>query len=200
MKTLHKLATSLCAMSFVVACSKEPAAEPVSEAEKKEQQMQRVTIVSDAQPDQTIPAFNTYSFVDKVNVVIEDPRIDAKQVQQEVRDAIAAVMQAKGYSYEPESEKADLVMGFVFSLESGLADADLTRLFGMSAGVVGVGSEGRYEKATLVLGVMSPNTEQLLWKTMVQGFADFEKPKQESTGRADAIVGRMLENLPQAGQ
>ncbi|RJG51594.1 DUF4136 domain-containing protein [Motilimonas pumila] len=200
MKTLHKLATSVCALSLVAACSKEPSAEPMSEAQKKDQQMQRVTIVSDAQPGQTIPAFNTYSFVDKVNVVIDDPRIDTKQVQQEVRDAIALVMQAKGYSYEPKSENADLVMGFLFSLESGLADADLTRLFGMSAGVVGIGSEGRYEKATLVLGVMSPNTEQLLWKSMVQGFADFEKPKQDKTGRADAVVGKMLENLPQAGQ
>jgi len=178
------------------ACSKEvPVAEPAAE-----KPIQRTTIVSDASPAQTIPAAKTYTFVDKVNVVIEDPRLDKVVVQGEIRNAIASVMQAKGYSYEPDVAKADLVMGFLFSLESGLPDVELIKMFGLSPGLMSISNDGRYEKATLVLGAMSNDTEQIYWKTMLQGFADFERPRDEATKRADRIVGEMLANLPTAGQ
>ncbi|MDO6527332.1 DUF4136 domain-containing protein [Motilimonas sp. 1_MG-2023] len=195
---LRKISSYLLLPVLVVlsACSKD---EPVTE-QAVEKPMQRTTIVSDATPGQTIPASKTYTFVDAVNVVIEDSRLDSTAVQGELRNAIASVMQAKGYGYEPNVAKADLVMGFLFSLESGLPDAELIKIFGLSPGLMSINSDGRYEKATLVLGAMSSDTKQVYWKTMLQGFADFERPRDEATKRADRLVGEMLANIPTAEQ
>lgn len=177
------------------ACSKDEAV-----VVTPEKPMQRTTIVSDATPAQTIPAAKTYTFSDNVNVVVADPRIDNAAIQAEIRNAIASVMQAKGYRYEAEVGKADLVMGFLFSLESGMSDVELIKMFGLSPGLMSINDDGRYEKATLVLGAMSGDAKQIYWKTMLQGFADFERPREEASERADLLVGKMLAQLPAAGQ
>ncbi|MFO6425476.1 DUF4136 domain-containing protein [Motilimonas sp. KMU-193] len=195
MKTFHLILSSV-VLTLLVACSK---SETTSE-DSANNNLQRTTIVSDATPKQSIPISKSYTFADKVNVVVADPRLDQQQVQEEIRNAIAAVMQEKGYTYQPELAQADLVMGFVLALESAVTDQQLIAKFGLSPGLMSIASDGRYEKATLVLGAMATDTETIYWKSMLQGFADFERDRKESERRIDLLVAQMLSDLPQAGQ
>ncbi len=195
MKTSY-LILSCVLLPLLAACSKSE----TTAVEAASKDVQRTTIVSDATPKQSIPISKSYTFVDQVNVVVADPRLDQQQVQEEIRNAIAAVMQEKGYTYEPELAQADLVMGFVLALESGVSDEQLIAKFGLSPGLVSISHDGRYEKATLVLGAMATDTETIFWKSMLQGFADFERTQQESERRVDGLVAQMLAELPKAGE
>ncbi|MCE2573518.1 DUF4136 domain-containing protein [Motilimonas eburnea] len=195
MKTIYLILSSIL-LIFLAACSESES----NTSDAANDSLKRTTIVSDSTPKQSIPIAKSYTFVDKVNVVVEDSRLEPAQVQQEIRNAIAAVMQDKGYTYEPDLAKADLVMGFLLALESGVSDQQLIAKFGLSPGLVSLNSDGRYEKATLVVGAMATDTETLYWKSMLQGFADFERARDESERRLDTLVAQMLSDLPQAGQ
>jgi hypothetical protein len=202
MKKIVLLASLLVSLSALIACSNSVNEEQVKLAEQQ-RQLERLTLVSSGEPSQVLPAFTTFTWNDDFNRVLSATDDSSEnQIKGYIRGQLIQYLATKGYVYQADPEKADVVLGFLFALEGDVADELIQQRFGLLPGlnVDGV-NDPRYEKGSLLLAVMSIDLNVYYWRSAVQGFVDLEKGiNNPSDQRMQGILSMMLGRFPQAGR
>lgn len=174
----------------------------VEEAEQA-RKATRMTVVSSAKPADVLPAFKTFTWNAEYSHVLsalsEGNRIST---QQYIQNEIIRYLETKGYAYQADPKKADLVMGYLFSLEDDLADETIQAKFGLLPGINSSDvTDKRYAKGSFLLAVLDTELDQVYWRSAMQGFVDFEKDKNDDrTENMQVVLGMMLGDFPKAGR
>lgn len=202
MRKIVLWASLLASLSTLFACSHSVDEEQVKLSEAQ-RQVQRVTIVSSGEPAQVLPAFNSFTWNDDFNKVLS--AIDASgenEMKSYIRAQLIQYLATKGYVYQADPMQADVVIGFLFALETDVADELIQLRFGLLPGlnVDGI-DDPRYEKGSLLLSVMSADLSAVYWRSALQGLVDLEKGINDpGNDRMQSILSMMMGRFPQAGR
>ncbi|WP_413700288.1 DUF4136 domain-containing protein [Psychromonas sp. KJ10-10] len=163
----------------------------------------KMMVVSSAKPSEVLPAFTTFTWSNEYSLVLSAKSDeDKRDVQQYIAGEIIRYLETKGYRYQADRLKADVTIGFLFSLEDNLANQSIQNKFGLLPNVIKSGvSTKRYEKGSFLLMVLDDNLEQIYWRSGVQGFVGFEADKKSHTTNVMQIVlSLMMGDFPLAGR
>jgi hypothetical protein len=167
----------------------------------------RYHVRTDWQPGTDFTALSTYEWLERPEgAPPRDPRVDNQLFADRLREAVETELAAKGYR-PADRERADFVLRWDAWVQ---ARNDVSTYPGWGFGFggfhggpgfwgVGVGTDvyvDQYDEATLVLDVLEPETQRLLWRgTSETRLRDAGTPEQR-TERIRRIVHAMLERFP----
>jgi len=178
-----------------------------SEAEVQQTEMQkkaeRITVVSSANPADVLPAFTSFTWNNKYNLVLSAlDNENEQQIKDYIRTEIILYLATKGYVYQADPLQADVVVGFLFALEDDVADELIQEKFGLLPGLnASRVNDPRYKKGTVLLNVVSKDLKKVYWRSAMQGFVDLAKTQDgERSVRMQAILQIMMGRFPQAGR
>ncbi|QDF75588.1 MULTISPECIES: DUF4136 domain-containing protein [Shewanella] len=119
-----------------------------------------------------------------------------------MREAIQAVMLAKGYQEVSMSQSPDLLIGYGVALGDKMSDSEILQKVGLVPGASNQGVDmGRYEKGTVLLMVFDPKLASPIWQVLAQGFTplsqDNAQAKEGTDSRLSRVITKMLSELPQ---
>ncbi|MFT6986509.1 MAG: hypothetical protein ACJAT7_002350 [Psychromonas sp.] len=192
-------------ISFIAlsACSSSATQAQLEQAEAQQLKAQRMTVVSSAKPANVLPAFTSFTWNDQYTQVLSAVNSEKEdEIKDYIRSEVIAYLQTKGYQFQPDPLKADLVIGFLFALEDDMADKTIQEKFGLVPGVnKNVLSDPRYKKGTFLLAVLDAQLKKVYWRSAMQGFVDLEKDKNDkSVDRMQKILHLMMGDFPEAGR
>ena len=187
---------------MLTACSNTSTETP-RQVEKESPKSERLVVISSAEPAKVLPAFTTFSWNEGYSAVLSADSIQQENaVKMHIRNELTTYLKSKGYQYQLDSSKADVVLGFLFSLKDTMANKPLRAKFGLlpvlkSKKVTRVG----YKEGTFMLTVLNADLKKVYWRSGLEGFVDFEKDRTEQNGEdLQAILGSMLNGFPKAGR
>ncbi|AGH82234.1 lipoprotein [Psychromonas sp. CNPT3] len=191
----------ICLLALFACSSPSNDVAPVSQ--KSPEKTQRLTVVSSGDPAQVLPAFNTFSWDDSYSYVLS---ASANKNQNEIRaylqTEIIKYLATKGYVYEADRAKADMVVGFLFALENDVADAKIERKFGLLPHLNSDAiKDVRYEKGSFLLLLLDPDLQKVYWRSAIQGFVNLDGPNgMTDSQRMQWILKLMMGRFPIAGR
>lgn len=179
----------------LVGCTTQSTPEP-----QDQQEPQRLLMVSSGDPSDVLPAFETFTWSEDYNRVLSAiPGHDSQELKGYIREQIKTYLGTKGYRYEPNPAKANIVIGFLFASEDTIADKEIQQRFGVLPGLQRkTVKDPRYKKGSLILGALDNQEKTIYWRSAIQGFVDLEDDQVSST-RIQGILGMMLGKFPLAG-
>ncbi|WP_354624592.1 DUF4136 domain-containing protein [Psychromonas sp. MME2] len=201
---MNKIKFTVCLLSslfLLSACSTSP--DGASDALVEKEKSQRMTVVSSGRPADVLPAFTTFTWNEEYNRVLSAINdSNAADVKDHIRAEIIRYLGTKGYRYEPDASRADVVIGFLFALEQDAGDNRIIQQFGLSPGLNDSDlKDHRYEKGTFLLAVLGPNLTPVYWRSAMQGFVDMDSDRKDpQTNRMQAVLSIMMDGFPKAGQ
>ena len=173
------------------------------EAAAQQRKTQRMTVVSSGRPADVLPAFRSFTWNDQYNRVLSAVNNDNENdIKGYIRSEVITYLHSKGYQYQPDPLKADLVIGFLFALEDDMADASIQEKFGLVPGInKSAVNDPRYKKGTFLLTLLDTQLKTVYWRSAIQGFVDLEEDKNDkSVNRMQRILALMMGDFPDAGR
>jgi hypothetical protein len=204
---MRKITLTVClfiSVLLLTACSSQissPTAQlKPAEGQKKVLPMR---VVSSAKPADVLPAFTTFSWNEKYNRVLAAVDSDNENMLKTyIRSELITYLATKGYQYQSNPARADVVIGFLFASQDALADKNIQERFGLvPARNKSLVTAPHYKKGTLLLSVLDRDLKTVYWRSAVQGFVDLEKDK--STGsdhRLRQVLALVMAGFPKAGR
>jgi|GEM_PF-2477191 len=169
-----------------------------------QKQAQRITLVSSASPKDVLPAFTNFTWNNEFSQILSgaDNNRSEQRFQTYIRSEIISYLATKGYVYQADPTKAEVVLGFLFALEDDRANARIQQNFGLLPGLRAVKvNSPRYKQGTVMLNVISADLKKVYWRAAMQGIKDLEKMQDDKTGeRMQSVLDIMMGNFPSAGR
>ena len=116
------------------------------------------------------------------------------QLVTELKTRIDAELVAKGYAFTPPGVAPDYHIHGLILLGDQLNEHELGDLLGFQPGLVAHGQ--RYEKGSLLLMLVDPNSFSTNWRAVVQVFTSQELSAEQQEQRFQYIVRSLLRPLP----
>lgn len=163
----------------------------------------KMMVVSSAKPSEVLPAFTSFTWSDEYSLVLSvDSVEEQKDVQSYIRNEVIRYLGKKGYQYQADPLKADVTIGYLFSLEDNLANQAIQEKFGLLPNVIKSGvTDKRYEKGSFLVMVLDNKLAQIYWRSGVQGYVGFEVDKNNHKSNVMQIVlSLMMGDFPLAGR
>lgn len=128
------------------------------------------------------------------------PDIDDLAIDKAVRDSIWSVVAERGYKPAEETQIVDRLIGFVVTIDQPSDDASLALRFGINPGVRKTTGGAIYfdERGTLVMLVIDPVRNRILWRGAAQSILDPGASSRARAKRAREAADRLLGDLPPA--
>jgi|GEM_PF-385037 len=147
----------------------------------------------------------TFAWLDNEKLPGDHVRISNEAVQQTVRDTIEQTLVAKGYR-TGETESADFVVSWVGAIEKKIKKEHLDHLYSP----YGYGTLFRdealnpeparqiteYEEGTLIIDLLDPVNQRLLWRGTGVGRIVPERPPETALRNLAKAVVKILEPIP----
>jgi len=200
MKKTAFLITMFSFQLFLLGCASEPQKVDNIQVEVANQPLM---MISSGKPSTLLPAFTTYTWSSQYNRILFGPiQGDETQLQTYIRSELISYLNSKGYVYQKNAQKADVIIGFVFALEDDVGNQNLQKKFGLLPGVIRQrNNQPRYKKGSFILGVLDRESDKTYWRSAVTGFTEFEKDvANKETSRLPLILKMMLGDFPIAGR
>jgi uncharacterized protein DUF4136 len=110
--------------------------------------------------------------------------------------ALEADLQAKGYMMTAK-DKADLILTFHTNVENKISiDTDYQMIgyarYGYGGGMVATTRTYNYQKGTLIIDVLNPETEKIVWRGMATDILKEHKTPQERTAYINKVVKKTM--------
>jgi hypothetical protein len=127
------------------------------------------------------------------------PDIDELAIDKAVRDSIWKIVATRGYVPAEASQVADRLIGFAVMIDQPSDNASLAMRFGINPGVRRAGGSVYIdERGTLVVVVIDPARNRILWRGAAQGILDPGTSARTRTRKAGEAANRVLGDLPPA--
>lgn len=198
MKKIGLLVGVLVSLLSVTGCSTNS-----SDTASKQAATQRIRVVSSANPASVLPAFTSFTWNDQYSQVLSATDSQSqKRVRDNIRVEIIQYLASKGYVYQANPLRADVVLGFLFALEDDSASKGIEKRFGLLPGMNANGNnDHRYKKGTLLLNVLSKDLKKVYWRSAMQGFDDLaDTQDSDRSAKMQSVLQIMMGDFPQAGR
>ena len=161
----------------------------------------RTTHDSDARFD----GLRTYAWMVADESSPRDPRLANREIDSRIRSVVDAEMERRGYV--KTDEESDFLLKYHAVLEGGLDSTVLDSSYGVGPGwsydrswVWSTGMRGsyvpKYRKGALVLDVIQPDDEVLIWRSSAQAKVHVDANPEDRRRRLAVAVQRMLDDFP----
>lgn len=159
-------------------------------------EMNRSVVVTVGDPTLKIPAGARFGWMPESIRYFGDPRLDGVMLNSLLQEAIQSELSKKGFAFTTP-EDCDFKLGYVAALESAISDRDVNALYGISAGHVPRESMSReYEKGTLIIDVIHPETRRCVWRGSLQANIGFDLPEKIRRQRIALAIKQLFANFP----
>ena len=181
---------ALVVMSNLASCQSTPVESP--------QPPQRVAMVSVTDSSYTMSASkNLVSWKAGGSYIAPSERISADIMKPLIESAISNALQAKGYQFVSDPDKAQLLVSYVAGLETELSDADITQRFGVMPGFQAKNPDkAQYEKGSIIVDIVDVGAGKSVWRGAIQGFASVELSDDERRKRLEKIMSELIAQFP----
>lgn len=170
--------------------------QPVSE-EINQLQAMPFNVVATGDPGTDAAAASTFSWAERGESASGARLMADVPVNALLEEAIADILQQKGYRYSAATGQGDLLVSYTVTLNDEAADRQLSEKYGMQADLnVSSPDPDRFEKGTLVIDIKEQQSGLSAWRSALQGFAYLHINEAERRQRIHGMVRRMLAGLP----
>jgi hypothetical protein len=157
-------------------------------------------VITDYDPDADLTQLQTWAWLPVDDAKSGDPRIDNSLVDARVRNAVNTTLTTKGYR-KVEVDAADFLVHYRVGLDKKLqVDTYYTGYGGGYRGWYGgVGTETRvreYEEGTLLLDILDPKKQQLVWQGSTSARVSERSTPEDREARISAAVNAILAKFP----
>ncbi|MFT5704312.1 MAG: hypothetical protein ACI8SK_000258 [Shewanella sp.] len=162
-----------------------------------EQNPQRTTVV--ATGDLSFLSVQTRDFTwhPTLAKVIANDRVDNDTVIQNMQLSLKKVLEAKGYRLVSNQDSPAFLVGFGLALGSDMSDSEILNKVGLVPGLSTLGVDmNKYEKGSVLVALFNPKFPEPIWRSLGQGFTDFEKDGAERQQGFDDFISTMLMVVP----
>lgn len=196
MKTLYKrialsVAASLTAL-LLTACVTEPAPQQL------DHDLRQSSVVSTSDPNFQPQPGETVAWGGDIAV----HRPDGTEVDPAIINTIVSNINTnlknKGYRFAPQGAQPDYWIQGILVLGNQLNETQLRDVLGFEPGLVAHNQD--YQKGSLLLLLVDPNTRSTDWRAVVQVFTAQELPEDVRKQRLEYIIRSLLRPLPTLSQ
>ncbi len=157
----------------------------------------------DWDPGVDFERFGRFHWVEPPEIDGADPFADNSLLRKRVRDAVETVLEGRGFRPVATIEEADFLITFAVLLEdrlrvdsvsSGLGYGYFHRRAGFGT-LYGTSNVRNYQESTLVLDVLDPQSEELVWRGWGTGIVG-TRDRDRQGKRMEEGVRAILERFP----
>lgn len=165
-----------------------------------------IRVSQDYAPTTAFDQLQTFAWATATQAPTGDPRIDNPLRDARIRDAVERVLTAKGFAPAAGAEPTFLIR-YQYRLRQkidasgpsggiGFGIGSYGRHGGIAIGTGTGGSVSEYDEGSLVIDLLDPATDTLLWRgTGTQRFREYDDPAK-TTADIDALVEAILDQFP----
>ncbi|MBN1346426.1 MAG: DUF4136 domain-containing protein [Phycisphaerae bacterium] len=156
----------------------------------------KITIHTDSAPGARIPPTGKYSWSSQLGKLPEGQGIDKAKVGIRVREAVERHLGSKGYELKGVGYQVDFLVAYEVILEGDLDPAALAQRKGYGTEDWGDELGQKYEKGSLVIDVLDPKTNKLIWRGVADAELAVVATEEQKRKRVDEAVKRILQKFP----
>jgi hypothetical protein len=146
-----------------------------------------------------LAALKLYDWMPGLVPALKDPRLDPAMIDKRIRGAVDAELAARGYE-KAGSRPPQLLVAYHLAMERRVDRVQIDHVQGYGAGrgtpVAGSQMAASYEQGTLILDLLDPASQRLLWRGSAQGQIIPDLDPAERQQRINEAVRRILDRLP----
>jgi hypothetical protein len=200
MKKIALTVSFLISLFVLAACSSTSKQQAAQVAEQSN--AQRMLVISSAEPADVLPAFVTFSWNEQYSAVLSAADSAQKSsVNDFIRNEVMTYLQKKGYQYQADASKADVVIGFLLALQDSVADNGLQERFGLLPSRKKNMVRRGYKEGTFLLTVLDAELKKVYWRSALLGGSALKKEiTEQNRDYMQVILHSMLGGFPKAGR
>ncbi len=147
-------------------------------------------------PGAKIPDGGAYSWMFRPDDVPEDQRIDKSTATLRMRELIENELARKGYEQMGLGFKVDFLVAYRFAFEEAITAQEVNKRHGYAADDAGADLAQRFEKGSLIIDIVSPETKKLMWRGIAEAEIVVAVSDEERLRRSREAVRRILAEFP----
>jgi len=157
--------------------------------------LSKTTIVSVKYSEKSLPNFASFSWLPAAVKYYEDSRLKNSPIQSYFQEAIRQNLNKRGYRFVSSATDSDFLVGYVLALESSLKDEEINEKYQLNPGLSGQAVNSyQYEKGTLIIDLIDPETKRSIWRGAMQGFAQFDTKEEDRIKRINLYVDQLFQS------
>ena len=165
--------------------------EPVS---KINPVLRQASVVSTSNPEFQPKPGDTVAWRDSITVHAPEGVPVPQQMVDDLKAKIDSQLVAKGYAFTHPGQQPDYLIHGLIVLGNELNEQQLRDVLGFEPGLVA--RNQNYEKGSLLLMLVDPNSFSTNWRAVVQVFTSQELSAEQQEQRFQYIVRSLLRPLP----
>lgn len=156
--------------------------------------LRQTSVVSTSAPEFAPKPGETVAWKDSITVHAPEGLSVPQVLVDDLKAKIDSQLVAKGYAFTPIGQQPDYLIHGLIVMGNELNEQQLRDVLGFEPGLVSQGQ--KYEKGSLLLMLVDPNTQYTDWRAVVQVFTSQELTGEERDQRFDYIIRSLLRPLP----
>ena len=156
--------------------------------------LRQTSVVSTSAPEFAPKPGETVAWKDSIAVHSPEDITVPQALVDDLKAKIDSQLVAKGYAFTPLGQQPDYLIHGLIVMGNELNEKQLRDVLGFEPGLVSQGQ--KYEKGSLLLMLVDPNTQYTDWRAVVQVFTSQELTGEERDQRFDYIIRSLLRPLP----
>lgn len=150
-------------------------------------------------------ALKTYSWLHDVDTPAEDVRLNDPKVRQTIRTAVEQSLSSKGYE-QVDRQQADFLVTWFGAIEQKIKKENIDHFYAPYGygtlyrdPVLNTESPraiGEYEKGTIIIDIVDPKSQKLIWRGSGSGRLAEDQPEQTALRNLNRSVTKILAPFP----
>jgi hypothetical protein len=159
------------------------------------------TINTDYDPGASFLELRTYDWAPAETEAPKDPRVENDLLEARVHDAVDAELSARGYSQVAEGEAADFWVTYHAGVEAKIDVTTIQQAYPYYRGYSRWGGYSEtyvrnYDEGTLILDVIDPETDRLIWRGSAQAQVNDRSTPEKREKRVRDAAAAILDRFP----
>ena len=161
-------------------------------------------IDTDYDPDADFSAFQTYDWAPAESESPKDPRVQNDLLEGRVHDAVDAELSSRGFTRVAEGATPDFWITYHAGVEAKIDVTTIQQAYPYYRGYSRWGGYSEtyvrnYDEGTLILDVIDPKTERLVWRGSAQAQVQDRSTPERREKRVRDAVHAILARFPPEG-
>jgi len=157
--------------------------------------MKDMKVRAEHDPKARFRSTGSYSWMTIPGKLAGDARFDKTTIARRMREIIEEELGRKGYEHRGLGYRVDFMVCYYAAVEKDLDAQNAAKQRGYTSEDVG-GSGQRFEKGTLVIDIVHPETKKLMWRGIAEADIVVSVSEAEKLKRTSEAVRRILAKFP----
>jgi hypothetical protein len=161
-------------------------------------------IADDYDPSADFASFHSYAWAPAESEAPKDPRVENDLLEARVHESVDAELSAKGFSLATAGATPDFWVTYHAALEAKIDVTTIQQSYPYYRGYSRWGGYSetyvrQFDEGTLILDVIDPETEKLIWRGSAQARVNDSSTPEKRSKRVRDAVAAILERFPPEG-